>query len=84
MKEMNFKNLIFVFLALFQVYDCQPTEIYENRLQITNINDKFVLYWKLVNDEILIEASVKTTGWVGIGISPNGGIKLTFYPRKKT
>jgi hypothetical protein len=49
MKEMNFKNLIFVFLALFQVYDCQPTEIYANRLQITNINDQFVLYWKLVN-----------------------------------
>ena len=76
---MDYKNFLFIFLALFQIFHCQSTETYANKLQVANVDDQFILYWKKLNDEILIEVHVKTTGWVGVGISPNGGILSTYF-----
>ena len=38
--------------------------------------DQFVVFWKpLDNDEIQFEVHCKTTGWVGFGLSLNGGMR---------
>jgi hypothetical protein len=37
--------------------------------------NQYVLLWKIINEEeIQFEVHVKTSGWVGLGISPNGGM----------
>jgi len=36
---------------------------------------KFILSWKVQKNRINFEARVNTTGWVGIGLSPNGKTK---------
>jgi hypothetical protein len=37
--------------------------------------NQYFLSWKIINqEEIQFEAHVKTNGWVGLGISPNGGM----------
>ncbi|XP_066265474.1 DBH-like monooxygenase protein 1 homolog [Branchiostoma lanceolatum] len=35
---------------------------------------KFHLFWKFDDEKIEFEAQVQTTGWVGLGLSPNGGM----------
>ncbi|XP_019631108.1 PREDICTED: DBH-like monooxygenase protein 1 homolog [Branchiostoma belcheri] len=35
---------------------------------------KFQLFWKFDENKIEFEARVETTGWVGLGLSPNGGM----------
>ncbi|KAI8484201.1 hypothetical protein Bbelb_379860 [Branchiostoma belcheri] len=35
---------------------------------------KFLLFWKFDEEKIELEARVQTTGWVGLGLSPNGGM----------
>ncbi|XP_078618333.1 DBH-like monooxygenase protein 1 homolog [Branchiostoma floridae x Branchiostoma japonicum] len=35
---------------------------------------KFHLLWKFDDEKIEFEAQVQTTGWVGLGLSPNGGM----------
>ncbi|XP_078694608.1 DBH-like monooxygenase protein 1 homolog [Branchiostoma floridae x Branchiostoma belcheri] len=35
---------------------------------------KFLLFWKFDEEKIEFEARVQTTGWVGLGLSPNGGM----------
>ncbi|CAH1248491.1 MOXD1 [Branchiostoma lanceolatum] len=35
---------------------------------------KFRLFWKFDDEKIEFEAQVQTTGWVGLGLSPNGGM----------
>ncbi|XP_078698163.1 DBH-like monooxygenase protein 1 homolog [Branchiostoma floridae x Branchiostoma belcheri] len=35
---------------------------------------KFLLFWKFDEEKIEFEAQVQTTGWVGLGLSPNGGM----------
>jgi hypothetical protein len=36
--------------------------------------DQYILYWNYTDTDILFEIQVKTTGWVGFGLSPNGGM----------
>jgi len=35
---------------------------------------KFVLSWTVADGELVAEVAVKSTGWVGVGFSPNGGM----------
>ncbi|XP_078656304.1 DBH-like monooxygenase protein 1 homolog [Branchiostoma floridae x Branchiostoma belcheri] len=35
---------------------------------------KYHLFWKFDEEKIELEAQVQTTGWVGLGLSPNGGM----------
>jgi hypothetical protein len=40
-----------------------------------NDPNQYFLLWKIINEEeIQFEAHVRTNGWVGLGISPNGGM----------
>jgi hypothetical protein len=37
--------------------------------------NQYVILWKIINEEeIQFEAHVRTNGWFGLGISPNGGM----------
>ena len=54
-----------------------PSETYTHSEHIDDENkEQYVIFWKLLpNDEIQFEVHCKTSGWVGLGISANGGMK---------
>ncbi len=54
----------------------QPSENYTHFVDADQKNsNQYVLFWKLIgSDEIQFEAHCKTTGWVGLGLSPSGGM----------
>ena len=37
-------------------------------------NDDYVIFWNSDKEYITFEVHAKTTGWVGFGLSPNGGM----------
>eukprot|EP00058_Branchiostoma_floridae_P014114 XP_002599602.1 hypothetical protein BRAFLDRAFT_77701 [Branchiostoma floridae] len=39
-----------------------------------DVEGKFRIFWKFDDEKIEFEARVQTTGWVGLGLSPNGGM----------
>ena len=59
-----------------QLRPLEPSENYTHNLIVDeDIQDQFQVFWKLINDdEIQFEVHCKTTGWVGMGLSPNGGM----------
>ena len=50
-----------------------PTAHYANRLVLEE-PDSFVLLWNYTDTDITCELQVRTTGWMGFGLSPNGGM----------
>jgi hypothetical protein len=55
----------------------EPSEEYTHELVIDEDNpSQYKIFWKILNNtnEILIEAHCQTTGWMGLGFSPNGGM----------
>ena len=66
-------GLIFIFtqslgLVLAEV---EPTEWFPNRVEL-HPGDRYWLFWKHDSVTITFELHVRTKGWVGLGISPNG------------
>lgn len=53
-----------------------PSESYTHKIDVDeDIIGLYTLFWKLTSDdEILFEIHAKTTGWIGVGVSPNGGM----------
>ena len=49
-----------------------PTADYANSMELQE--NMYYLYWNYTTTDILIELQVKTTGWIGFGLSPNGGM----------
>jgi hypothetical protein len=49
-----------------------PTVSYANSLELQP--NAYYLFWNFTKTDILFEIQVKTTGWAGFGISPNGGM----------
>ena len=39
-----------------------------------DVEERFYIEWQYTDTNITIFASVNTTGWFGIGFSPNGGM----------
>ena len=75
----------FLFLSIFCLIDARlikqlqplvPSEDYTHSLVVDEDEpEKYQVLWKLTNnDEIQFEVHAKTLGWVGMGISPNGGM----------
>ena len=54
----------------------KPSEEYTHSTVIDEENpSQYAVYWKLINkEEIQFEVHCRTTGWVGFGLSPNGGM----------
>ena len=68
--------LLLIFLILPAIVICQyPTTIgksYANSQEL--INGVYKLYWSTNKTSIIAEVHVLTTGWIGFGISPTGGM----------
>jgi hypothetical protein len=55
----------------------EPSEPYTHSINMDE-DDKslYKLFWKILNnDEIQFEIHCRTTGWVGLGFSPNGNME---------
>lgn len=70
-------NIIFAANIKSGLKPLQPSEDYtHSTVADEDSPDLFVMYWKILNDqEIQFEIHCKTTGWVSLGISPNGGME---------
>ena len=49
------------------------TEDYPHSIELDS-SDQFTMYWKYTNTTITFEAHVRTLGYIGVGISPDGGM----------
>jgi hypothetical protein len=72
-------SLIFLALgscAYAALVPLRPSENYTHALDADQSDqDQYKLFWKLIgDDEVQFETHCKSTGWVGIGLSPNGGM----------
>ena len=52
----------------------KPTEDYPFSLTLSS--DNYTVYWKQDEYTVTVEVHVMTGGWVGIGFSPHGGMKV--------
>jgi len=73
---MKIRITILIFVCLLKYSHVQslpppPTETYANS-KILVENDTYILFWNYNKTDITFELQVKTTGWAGFGISPNG------------
>ena len=51
----------------------QPSEDYLGSVSLVD-NDVYHLFWKNDDTSITFEVHAKVKGWVGFGLSPNGGM----------
>ena len=58
------------------VFDSTPTGYYSNYIDL--VDGIYRFYWNFTTTDLIGEIHVKTNGWVGFGISPNGGF-IFFY-----
>uniref|UniRef100_H2XZG6 DOMON domain-containing protein n=1 Tax=Ciona intestinalis TaxID=7719 RepID=H2XZG6_CIOIN len=68
---------IFAISILFFNYvgaDVTPTESFPHNVILDSTNERVTLYWKNNDTHMTFEMHGQTTGWVGIGLSPNGGM----------
>ena len=55
-----------------QTYD--SSTIFLNN-EIVQGPDKYLLYWNFTDTDIIFKVVVNHTGWIGFGLSPNGGME---------
>jgi hypothetical protein len=67
---------LFIFLALMQAGSCMPDSGLQDIREIV-INENYTVIWQANFDEKCIQFNVtaKTTGFVGFGLSPAGGME---------
>lgn len=72
--------LLFAFLIIHLCWAIEPSENYPQHVTLKD-NGQYVLYWKIGgyngDDLITFEIIAKTTGWIGLGLSPNGAMQNT-------
>jgi hypothetical protein len=54
------------------IFTSTPTGYYSNYVDL--VNGIYRFYWNLSSSDLIGEIHVKTNGWVGFGLSPNGGM----------
>jgi hypothetical protein len=54
------------------VFNSTPTSNYDNHIDL--IDGLYRLYWNFTSIDFIGEIHCKTNGWVGFGLSPNGGM----------
>lgn len=77
MLKMNLLALTFLLFIINSSYAIQVTESYTRSLEL-KANGDYMVYWKVSgltqDSEITFEIHARTLGWIGFGISPNGGM----------
>ena len=77
MQRMLFAIFYKILIIRIAFATIEPSENYPNQLTLKD-NGQFELYWKVSGyggaDEITFEIIAQTTGWVGLGLSPDGGM----------
>nr|XP_039264402.1 DBH-like monooxygenase protein 1 [Styela clava] len=69
------KLIVFFSLCVMSVNGHQATFSTEDFSQRASLANGYLkLYWKANKDTITMEVHGKTTGWIGIGFSPHGGM----------
>ncbi len=68
----------FIVLLLLSAYNanCQTLNentYFVNTAELSGVNYK--LDWNYTDTDVIFRATVRTSGWVGFGLSPNGGMK---------
>jgi len=70
-----------IFVFLLCSVSCHPlfdktsgSDTYFMNSAVLSDPEKYVLYWNFTETDIVFKAVVKTTGWIGFGLSPNGGM----------
>lgn len=56
-----------------KIFDSKPVEKYENFAELEK--DAYHLYWNISDGLLIAEIHVKTAGWVGFGLSPDGKMR---------
>jgi hypothetical protein len=71
----NIFKLIFILLSIYSVFcEClDENTIFVNTAELSGANYK--LDWNYTDTDIIFRATARTTGWVGFGLSPNGGMR---------
>lgn len=54
------------------IFNSTPTGLYSNSMDL--IPGVYRFYWNVTNTTIIGEIHCRTSGWIGFGISPNGGM----------
>lgn len=70
---------IFLWLASTTILTQANTIPHQHSILLKNIEvldgeGKYILGWEISGDEIIFEIEAETLGWVGFGISPQGGM----------
>ena len=60
---------VFLLLATYVTADSSPAQS-----AYLDVEERFYIEWQYTDTNITILARVNTTGWFGIGFSPNGGM----------
>ena len=73
---MIFGNVLILLYLNYVLSEIVPSENYKFSLNVDDKDEKlYKLFWKtLENDEIQFELHCRTNGWLGFGLSPNGGM----------
>ncbi len=69
-------RLILLLLAIFYTVKCQSIDsnTYFANSVVLRSPDVYTLYWNFTTQDITFKVVAKTNGWVGFGLSPNGGM----------
>lgn len=70
---MDISKSVFFLLVLLSIAYCND-DLSQYQFNATLVQNKYWLYWSFnkSSETIAFAVKVKTTGWVGFGISPNG------------
>jgi len=70
------KHIIIILLILYDI-NCQTFDStsYFANTAILRSPDVYTLSWNFTSEDIIFKAVARTNGWLGFGISPNGGMQ---------
>ena len=72
--------MFFLTLLIINIfYNCLNAQVYDSKSifvnqQVVQGPDQYLLFWNYSDTEIIFKVVVKSTGWIGFGLSPNGGM----------
>ena len=71
-----FKLLLLISTIAFNIINCTNIDDDTNFVNkvVLRKPDQYILFWNYTDTDVIFKCVVKTTGWIGFGLSPNGGM----------